>query len=214
MDLEELAGSLPAADRVERLLARRRGHFVLESGHHGELWLDLERLCLRPEPVRSLAVELARKLAPHRVEALCGPLVEGAFVALFAAAALAVPFTYAELLPERTGDALFAARYRIPPVLHAELAGKRVAIVNDVVNAGSAVRGALAELGACGARPVAIGALAVLGDRARSPARGAGVALETLAEFPNEIWEPAHCPLCAQGVPLERPLGRAEPADP
>jgi orotate phosphoribosyltransferase len=78
-----------------------------------------------------------------------------------------------------------------------------VAIVNDVVNAGSAVRGALAELGACGARPVAIGALAVLGGSARELARGAGLALETLAELPNEIWEPARCPLCARGVPVD-----------
>jgi hypothetical protein len=26
----------------------RRGHFVLESGHHGNLWLDLNSLFLRP----------------------------------------------------------------------------------------------------------------------------------------------------------------------
>ena len=41
--------------------------------------------------------------------------------------------------------------------------GRRVAVVDDVIIAGSAVRGVLVELGACGATPVAIGALAVLG---------------------------------------------------
>lgn len=27
------------------------GHFLLESGHHGDLWLDLELLCLRPRQI-------------------------------------------------------------------------------------------------------------------------------------------------------------------
>jgi orotate phosphoribosyltransferase len=153
--------------------------------------------------VQSLAAELARRLAPHRIEAVCGPLVEGAFVALFVANELGVPFTYAELLAERTSDSLFPARYRIPRPLRGELAGRRVAVVNDVVNAGSAVRATLADLAECGARAVALGTLAVLGKKAAELAAGASLALETLAEFPNTIWEPAECPLCARGVPLD-----------
>ncbi len=201
--LDRLASFLPLEARVSRLLARRTGHFRLESGHHGELWLDLEKLCLRPEPVRRLAEELARRLAPHRVDAVCGPLVEGAFVALFAAEALGVPFSYSERAADPPSDSLFAARYLVPRPLHAQLAGKRVAIVNDVINAGSAVRATLAELRGVGARPVAIGTLAVLGEGAAELATGAGIALESLAAFPNAIWEPRRCPLCARGVPLE-----------
>src|SRR5262245_33475515 len=60
--LERVAGFLPVEERVGRLLARRTGHFRLESGHHGDLWLDLERLCLRPEPVQRLAAALAKRL--------------------------------------------------------------------------------------------------------------------------------------------------------
>jgi orotate phosphoribosyltransferase len=188
---------------VAHILSRRAGHFRFESGHHGDLWLDLEKLCLRPEPVRRLAAELARRLAPHGIEAVCGPLVEGAFVALFVANELGVPFTYAELLADRASDSLFPARYRIPRALRGELAGRRVAIVNDVVNAGSAVRATLADLAACGARAVALGTLAVLGKKAAELAAGASLVLETLAEFPNTIWQPAECPLCARGVPLD-----------
>ena len=35
---------------VLRPVPARRGHFLLESGHQGDRWLDLELLCLRPEP--------------------------------------------------------------------------------------------------------------------------------------------------------------------
>ena len=53
------------------LLAARKGHFRLESGHHGDLWLDLELLCLRPQRIRPFAVELAKRLPA--VDAVCGP---------------------------------------------------------------------------------------------------------------------------------------------
>ena len=35
-------------EQVARLLPKRDGHFVFESGHHGQVWLDLELLFLRP----------------------------------------------------------------------------------------------------------------------------------------------------------------------
>jgi orotate phosphoribosyltransferase len=75
-------------------------------------------------------------------------------------------------------------------------------VIDDVINAGSALRGRLVDLEACGAVPVAVGALAILGHSAYALAAERGLALESLASFPNRIWEPASCPLCAQGVPL------------
>jgi orotate phosphoribosyltransferase len=204
-------------DEVARLLPARRGHFCLESGHHGDLWLDLELLCLRPEPIRRLAAQIGGRLAMHRVEAVCGPLVEGAFVALMVAAELGLPFTYAERLadPEiadRKTDALYPVQYRLPRALRDVVRGRRVGIVNDVINAGSAIRGTFADLKACGAEPVAIAALAVLGESAATFAADQKVALEAMAALPNEIWTPAECPLCARGVPLED--FRREPAPP
>jgi len=194
-------------DDVIALMPARRGHFLLESGHHGDLWLDLELLCLNPEPVGRLAGRIARLLAPHGIEVVCGPLVEGAFVALMVAAELGVPFSYAERFPNPKSGGLFPVDYRIPRALRARVRDKRVAVVNDVINAGSAVRGTLTDLDACAARPVAIGALLVLGSAASRIAADRGVALETLASLPNDIWTPAACPLCVRGIPLVSGLG-------
>ena len=185
------------------LLATRKGHFLLESGHHGDLWLNLELLCFHPSRVRRFAVELAERLARHNVEAVCGPLVEGAFVALMVASELDLEFFYSERFARSQHQGLYPVGYRIPPPLREKVGGKRVAIVNDVINAGSAVRGTFAELKACGAQPVVIGALLVLGTSASSFAAGERVPLESIASLPNPLWPPSDCPLCAARVPLE-----------
>ena len=189
-------------DQVEALLPKRDGHFVFESGHHGAIWLELERLALDPERLQPLAEALAARLRAHGAEVICAPLVEGAFVGLFVAASLGVPFTYSVPSTDPAIAGLFPVSYAIPKPLERELAGRRVAIVNDVINAGSAVRGTLVDLRRCGARAVVIGSLAVYGESASALAASHGVVLETLASFPGRIWEPAACPLCAKGVAL------------
>jgi orotate phosphoribosyltransferase len=188
--------------QIEQLLPKREGHFVFESGHHGELWLDLELLFLRPERVQPLAEALADRLRGYQAAAVCGPLVEGAFVGLMVASSLRLPFSYSEPVRDHRATGLFPISYPIPRSFETKLRGRRVAIVNDVINAGSAVRGTLASLKEFGAQPVAIGTLAVFGGAASGIAATHDVALEALASFPSRIWEPSACPLCAKGVPL------------
>jgi orotate phosphoribosyltransferase len=196
------------ADRIFALVGGRRGHFALESGHHGNRWLDLETLCLRPRLIQPLSSELAQRIARHRVDAICGPLTEGAFLALLVAAELGSDFLYAERERPAERAGLFPVEYRLPPALRSKVRGRRVAIVNDVVSAGSAVRGAFADLDSAGAIIVAIGALLVLGPATAAFAAEHGLALEALSAEPYGIWTPAECPLCASSVPLESPPDR------
>lgn len=124
-------------------------------------------------------------------------------MAQLVAAELDVEFSYAERhAPPRT-DALYTIDYRLPTALRGLVAGKAVAIVDDAINAGSAVRATYTDLLTCGARPVAIGALLVLGDSAARFAEERGLPLEHIAALDNVVWVPSECPLCAAGVPLE-----------
>ena len=181
----------------------RQGHFKLESGHHSDFWLDLETLCLRPANTQPFAVELAARLRPHGVQTVCGPLNEGAFVALMVASELACEFTYAERFVNPKREALFPVEYRLPVALQPMVRGKRVAIVNDVISAGSAVRGAFVSLQAIGARVVAIASLLVLGTALSTFARDKDVAIEALVKRPHNLWIPDDCPLCRSGLPLD-----------
>src|SRR5438270_8231354 len=106
------------------LVSARTGHFALESGHHGGVWLDLDRLFVRPDRLRPFAVELAGALSRHAVGAVCGPLTGGAFLAQMVADALGVEFYYTDrFVPPEPGD-LYPVRYRLPPGLREAVRGK------------------------------------------------------------------------------------------
>jgi orotate phosphoribosyltransferase len=185
------------------LVAGRRGHFRLESGHHGALWLDLDPLFATPVRIAPFVQVLANALRPYNVSAICGPLLGGAFLAQLVAHALNAEFCFTErALSGAPGD-LYRARYLLPTAFVAGIEGKRVAIVDDVMSAGSALRSTYAVLQAHGAETVVAGALLVLGSTGAGFFAAHNVPVEATAHDDYELWLPADCPLCAQGLALE-----------
>lgn len=182
-------------DDLLRMLPRRSGHFQMASGLHSDLWLDLDALIADPRRLRPFATELATRLADLRAEVVCGPLVGGAFLAQLLAEELGVQFCYAQ----RTDN---QAEFEIASALRGSIARKRVVIVDDAIQAGSAVRGALADTLASGATPVALAALVILGPSASVLANAHGIPLVNLTNLAAGLWTPADCPLCAARVPI------------
>jgi orotate phosphoribosyltransferase len=186
------------------LVAARHGHFRLESGHHAEVWLELDQLFKRPATLKPLIAELAGRVARHGVDVICGPLTGGAFLAELMAAELDVDFAFSErTVSDRTG--LFPVDYRIRPALRAALKGRRVAVVDDAISMGSAVRATSADLEVCEATPVVIGAFLVMGQAVPEFAAARRLPLERLTDLPTRIWLPSECPLCASGIPVASP---------
>lgn len=183
----------------------RTGHFRLESGYHGRLWLELDPLFIVPSRIQPIIESLAHSLARFDIEAVCGPLVGGAFLAQAVASALGIEFYYAQRFEPRVqeANALYAVEYRLPAKLEGMIRGRRVAVVDDAISAGSAVRGTIASLESCGAATVVVGALLVLGTQAEQFCRDRGLPLEFIAQLAYDVWLPTECPLCASGLPLE-----------
>jgi orotate phosphoribosyltransferase len=195
--------SAVAQSPLIQLLSVRNGHFRLESGHHGDTWLELEKLFARPTRLRCFVDELAKRISGHDGEAVCGPLSGGAFLAQMIAERLDLEFYHSAPVACRQDSALYSVQYEIPAAVRSHLAGKRLVIVDDVINAGSAVRATFAALRNYGARPVSIAALLVLGDAASAFVAEKQLSLERVASLPNRIWAPSECPLCAAGLPVE-----------
>jgi orotate phosphoribosyltransferase len=195
--------SEPTAAAFLELVSARAGHFRLESGHHSGHWLDLDALFCTPRRIEPFVARLTDALRAHDVAVVCGPLLGGAFLAQLVAQALAVEFCFTERMMAAQPGGLYGARYRLPPALAARVRGKRLAIVDDVMSASSALRGTYTELQRHGAAPVVAGALLVLGARGLRFFAQEGVPVEAVARQDYEPWAPAGCPLCASGVPLE-----------
>lgn len=184
------------------IVVARRGHFALESGYHADTWLELDRLFTQPAKLRPFASLLASKVSDHGVEVVCGPLTGGAFLAQMIAAELGLDFCWSEPVPSgRRGS--FAFDYRIASSMRETITGRRVAVVDDAISAGSAIRGTVADLEANGGRPIVLGALLVLGSVGREFAAGRGIPIERLTDLPFRAWSPAACPLCASRTPVD-----------
>ena len=97
------------------LVNARRGHFRLESGHHGSLWLDLDALFAEPRALAPFITRLAADLRRHRPEVICGPLLGGAFLAQLMAHSLEAEFCFTERQVPARADGLYRTRYRLPP---------------------------------------------------------------------------------------------------
>jgi orotate phosphoribosyltransferase len=138
---------------------------------------------------------------------ICGPLLGGAFLAQLVAHALDAEFCFTERVMAGQPEDLYRARYLLPTAFAMHIEGKRVAIVDDVMSAGSALRGTYTELQAHGAVTVVAGALLVLGSTGASFFVEHDVPVEAAARDDYELWLPVDCPLCAEGFPLEDVAG-------
>lgn len=203
-------GATQSDDDLIRLVDPRKGHFALESGDHGDLWLDLDRLFLTPDEIAPFASRLAKRLSLVAFDVVCGPSTGGALLAGTIAAELDLPFCATErvILPDVAGGTTRGlATYRLPEGAEDAVAGRRIAVVDDAINAGHAVGGTIAALRSAGAEPVVVGALLVLESSGAPPAVFDGLPLMALATLPSGLWRADACPLCAQGAPLERSGG-------
>ena len=194
------------APEIEKALLKAvsamRGHFRYESGHHGDLWLNLDELFLDARSMRSWVSALAQQAIVCRPQFVCGPLTGGAFVAQLMAADLAAGFIFAERQVSEIGQ----VRYHIPEPLRESLRGRSLLLVDDAINAGSAIQATLADLLACGSELVGLASLFTLGEAAASIASQNGVPLFTLVSLVRGMWLPPECPLCRSGVPLKNRL--------
>lgn len=164
--------------RVLKLPIRPRG-----DGEHALASLILNQASF--SVTEAIAADLARKLAPHDVEIVVGLPTLGLTLASALAQRLGhsryVPlgtsrkFWYREELsvpmssittPEQT------KRLYIDPRMSPLLAGRRVALIDDVVSSGASMAAALELMAICAIEPVVVGVAMLQSDRWRETLAG------------------------------------------
>ncbi len=165
------------------------GHFLLRSGKHSPVFLQTAALLQHPLYAEAVGEAIAARFADERVDFVIGPAIGGVVLSFVVAKALGARTLFAE----KNGEGMF-----IRPGLKVE-AGDRFLAVEDVVTTGGSLQQALKAATDAGGTPV--GAAAII-DRSGGEA-SFGVPFYALARLDAPTYEPASCPLCKAGVPLE-----------
>jgi hypothetical protein len=96
--------------QVVQLARPRSGHFDLGTGYHGDLWLDLDALLLRPAVLRPYIGWLGERLREHAVNA--GTAVAACLTEIRGRGA--IPVAVAALLSLGPASTTVPASLRVP----------------------------------------------------------------------------------------------------
>ena len=171
------------------------GHFKLSSGRHSSRYLQCALYLADPARAEAAGRQLAARLKNAAAQLVVAPALGGVIIGHEVARALAdVPFFFTE-----RADGVMTLRrgFRIEP-------GCRVLVVEDVVTTGGSTRETMQVARAAGAQVVA--AVAIV-DRSGGTA-ALDVPLHALLDLALPTYDPAACPLCASGAPIQKPGSR------
>lgn len=172
-----------------------RGHFQLSSGRHSDVFAQKFRVLEHPQIAARFGAAIADKFK-GQFDVVASPAVGAVVLGFCAALSADTRFVFAE---RAEGSLAFRRGFHIGP-------DERVLIVEDVVTTGGSAREVVDLVNATGATPVGIGVLIDREDEARMSDLGAP--LESLVQLSSSSWDPADCPLCADGAELTDPGSR------
>ncbi|MBU3918676.1 orotate phosphoribosyltransferase [Patescibacteria group bacterium] len=173
-----------------------KGHFILSSGRHAEMYVQCARVLEDPRRAEILGKALAI-CVKEKVDRVISPILGGILIGHEVARALDRPF----LFPERGSNGEFCLRrgFTLNPQ-------ERVLIVEDVVTTGQTTEEILALLADNETQPVGLVAIV---DRSSSHVVE-GMSVQSLIQLDFSNYSPEECPLCAKGISAHRPGSRAK----
>ncbi len=177
---------------LEKKGAILKGHFLLSSGLHSDVYLQCARVFQYPRLTEHLADEIAGRTRHWRPEVVASPAIGGLLLGYATALALGCRMIFAERVE---GAMVFRRGLGVGP-------GERVLVVEDVVTTGGSVGEVAALVREGGARLVGVAALV---DRSLDPPP---FPMVSLLRLPAPTYPPEDCPLCREGIPLEAPGSR------
>jgi orotate phosphoribosyltransferase len=181
-------------DALEEAGAVRRGHFKLTSGLHSDTYIQTALVLEHPYMTKAMASAGAERFQRDDVDVVISPAV-GAIVFGYAVAdQLGARFIYAE---RERGKMRLRRNFAVEP-------GEKAVVVEDVVTTGSSVAEVVELVKKAGGEVLGVISLV---DRGGEKAFCAPVYNPVLT-FELVAYDPADCPMCAKGLPIDTPGSR------
>jgi len=184
------------------------GHFLLSSGLHSDRYLQCALMLQHPDVAERLAVLLYQELGRdrdivNRVTAVVSPAIGGIVFGQEVARVL-------RTMTGRDVRALFTERDDAGTMVLRRgftlSSDDAVLVVEDVVTTGKSTREVMAVVSGAGAAVVGVGCVA---DRSGGMPLFE-VPFHAVTAVAIRTWQPAECPLCAQGIPCVKPGSRKQ----
>jgi orotate phosphoribosyltransferase len=202
MAMDEWKGQFAAetlAILTEAQALLENDHFVYISGDHGSGWIDKDAIYPHTERLERLCRDMAGVVRDWGVEVVCGPATGGLIVAEWTAHELGALSVFAEHDPAAAGESL-RGRFVLRRGYDRVVSGKRVLVVDDIVNTGLSLRQTAEAVRGAGGQVVGA---ACLVSRGNVDAAGLGVErFVYLLEHHIPAWPASACRLCQAGVPI------------
>jgi orotate phosphoribosyltransferase len=207
MSSQKLKGAFPEAARqifLDSQAILENGHFVYISGEHGSGWIDKDVIYLDTDRIMKLSNMLAEAAKFLNAQVVCGPAMGGLVVSEWTGHFLEALSIFAEHDPTTAGPERSGSPFRGPFILRRGydevVKGKRVLIVDDIVNTGLSIRETVQAVRSAGGNVV--GAACYI-SRGNVGAKEIGVDQYVfLLEHKIPSWPVVQCELCHEGVPI------------
>jgi len=170
-----------------------KGHFRLTSGLHSNEYLQCALVLQHPAIAELFGRELAALLPACDV--VVAPAIGGLPIGHEVARAKQARFIFTER--DASGKMIFRRGFSVRP-------GETALVIEDVVTTGGTTREVIDVASAAGAQVLAAGSII---DRSGGRV-DLGVPRMALATLDVVAYPPDFCPLCQQGVPVEKPGSR------
>ncbi len=181
-------------DLFRRSGALLDGHFQLSSGLHSSAYLQSALVLQHPAHAERLGRAIAVLVADLGATVVLSPALGGVVIGHEVGRALGVRAVFAE---RQAGALMLRRGFTLA-------SSDRVLVIEDVVTTGKSTRETIDVAHAAGGRVV--GAASIV-DRSGGSA-GLDVPFRALLAVDVAAYEPASCPLCADGVPAVKPGSR------
>lgn len=184
-----------ALELYRRTGAYLEGHFRLSSGLHSPGYMQSALVLQHPSDAAALGMGIAVNTKRFRPTVVLSPALGGLIIGHEVARALGVRAIFAE----RAGGTALSLRRGF-----ALLPGDRVLVVEDVLTTGKSTRETVDVARQLGAEVIGVASIV---DRSGGAIKF-DVPSFSLVQLEVPTYDPDTCPLCAQGIPVEKPGSR------